>query len=394
MTARLVVVAVVGALVGAVAAQPTGDAFLFARAGATLFSRHAAQLFADPTLQIGPVYAVLTGVADRLALALHLDALPVIGAVMSALVAVSAALLVPHTRRLLEAPWPEAELAAGLAVALAGPTGAASVCGHSEELLAALAIFAAAIFAAARRPVLAGTLVGIAGATKLWGLLGVAVIVLAVAGDRPWPALRRVAGGVAAAVAVVGCCYAPFAILGRVATFDFQWRVGLPAPLGLVLADGHPFTFGWRIGQGLLAVALGTVAALLAKGRPEVAWTVPVTVVAARLLVDPFPQMYYVAALTLCVLVGVWSSAGADRLPALAAVSAVAPLSVGLFAAVGGVPGAAVIALALSLVIAAMLAVARGVAWNSAAGTPVAVRAMVTGTGHGGEQAQQRERSA
>ena len=80
--------------------------------------------------------------------------------------------------------------------------------GHPEELLGGVLCVAAVLAAGARRPVLAGLLLGVAGANKPWAVLAVVPVLVAL-GDR-----RERALALAACAAAGGLLLAPFVVAG------------------------------------------------------------------------------------------------------------------------------------------------------------------------------------
>jgi hypothetical protein len=78
-----------------------------------------------------------------------------------------------------------------------------------------------------------------------------------------------------------------------------------------VLPLGTAFGWPFRILQGALAVGAGVGAARLLRHSRHALWVVPLAVVAARLLLDPVLNAYYLAALQGPIFVG--AAAGASR---------------------------------------------------------------------------------
>ena len=339
----MLVLALIAGVFGAVTSSLTSpnaqDAELFAGAARQLISSSGWDVFTNARLQVGPVYLVALAPFVLLASLLGIDPVPVVSAAFSAAAAICVALLV---RRLVGRAAPVAELGAGLAVVLGTPLHVIAMAGHFEELATMLLLIAAALAARADRPGQAAVLIGLAASCKLWGLLGVAVLMLDDAPLLSMRALLRRAVATTGAVAVVLATYLPFLALSHVATFEHSWMVGAPAPFS-ILAAGSEFTFAMRLLQGTVAVAAGV---LLARSGSTTGidrvWTVPAAVGLSRLLVDPFIQNYYLSPVLVCVALGVWSRAarGPVELKAAVAATAAAPLVLGAVLVASGPAGA------------------------------------------------------
>jgi hypothetical protein len=137
----------------------------------------------------------------------------------------------------------------------------------------------------------AGLLVGLGAGFESWGILGIAVLVLA---PR------------AAAVAVVAAAalYAPFVLFGNFATGEFTWVVTAHSVVGHVVAPGTEFGWPLRLLQGAVAVGAGSALAWRLRNTVHAAWLVPFVVVAVRLLLDPLDSDYYFLGLATPALVG------------------------------------------------------------------------------------------
>lgn len=330
---------VFGAVTSSLTSPNAQDAELFAGAARQLTSSSGLDVFTNARLQVGPVYLAAIAPLVLLAALLDIDPVPVVSAAFSAAAAICVALLV---RRLVGRAAPVAELGAGLAVVLGTPLHVIAMAGHFEELATMLLLIGAALSARADRPGQAAVLIGLSASCKLWGLLGVAVLLLDDAPLLNLRALLRRFIATAGAVAVVLATYLPFLALSRVATFEHSWMVGAPAPFS-ILAAGADFTFAMRLLQGTVAVAAGV---LLARSgstlRIDRVWTVPAAVGLTRLLVDPYIQNYYLSPVLVCLAIGVWSRAarGPAELKVAVAATAAAPLVLGAVLVASGPAGA------------------------------------------------------
>lgn len=285
--ALVVVAAVVAALTSALT-ELSADARLFVDAGIRLLSTDGLNVFDDPKLQTGPADLLLMGVLGLIGRATGIPLVLLVPAVCAALVALL----------LLALPAKSRAARTGLlgSCVLAGPFAAVTISGHYEELLVLVTLLLAAAAAQQDRPARAGVLLGVSAAFKLWGVLGLPVLLLLPV------ARRRVA--VAWASVVLAASYGPFLVLGLVRTFDYEWRGNHPSPIALLVGSS---SYGWplRLGQGLLTVAVGLLVARRWTGSSARWAAVPLACVCARLLGDPNILSYYWAvpiAAALCLL--------------------------------------------------------------------------------------------
>jgi hypothetical protein len=237
----------------------------------------------------------------------------------------------------------------GIGVSLiCGPLAVVGVAGHFEEpLIAGLMLLAAdRVF---RGKDTSGALwLATASGFKLWGFLGVGILLM---NGSPSAWVRRGAIYTAACAA----CYLPFFLWGSVNTFHWVWPVWPSSTLGYFIS-GHAFTFQLRLVQSTLVCVFTAALALRLRSNP---WSVPVMVVAVRLLFDPEQIPYYWVALVLCLSVGAWA-----RLPR--STKLLWPLTTGgAFLAltipylVGSTALRAIHTLALGLLVAALFMIAR-----------------------------------
>src|SRR5438552_5181000 len=142
-----------------------GDLTYFVHRGEQLLSGGWADTFANPQLQSGPLQLVLFGaVRDLGALALLIE------------VGVAALLLYVLGRLGLS---DRARLAVGLLAVASGLTHIAFVYGHPADAVIPLVWVLAGLWARQDRVFAAGAVVGLSAGLELWGVLGVAVLVLA-----------------------------------------------------------------------------------------------------------------------------------------------------------------------------------------------------------------------
>jgi hypothetical protein len=276
-------------------------------------------VFADPVLQVGPLFLLLVGLVARAAEAVGLAPAPAVAAVQAALVAwlgvaVAGGFARDHGRDPRVAQW-----AVGGSLVVGGLLTEGVGSGHPEEVALGLLLALAARAAARGSGVTVGVVIGLATGVKQWGLLGA---VVALHGRR----LRQVVSAAAACVLVLALCYLPFFAWGHVHTFSFRWESADGSSLLRVLAVHLGLTdWGMRLVQGAAAGAAGTLVALRRRGSPLV---VVITVVAVRLLLDPVRLTYYTGPLVAVVLLWVWTAQARPGVVTRIALLAVAPLVV------------------------------------------------------------------
>ena len=335
------VAALTGGLWAATSLRQVPDPTLFAEAGRALFSKQWSDVFSDPQLQVGPLYLAFVGIVAVLAEVLGVPTELAVAIVASALIGLGTVLVTRQALALQNRQSAVVELGAGLTVTLAAPLCATAWGGHFEELITALLLLIAAHFAARSRYALAGVLIGLAACTKMWGLLGIGILLIDVTPTPlvSWVRLRKVLVGLVTAVGVVALGYVPFVAFGDVATLAKTWSTAFPAPLAL-MANGEPFTFTMRAGQAVCAVAAGGVLAVVGRRDVRTLWTVPAVTITARLLLDPFVQSYYLAPLLLITAIGVWAMDSSSHHTRALAVAAAMPVTWLVLTVAGGQLGA------------------------------------------------------
>jgi hypothetical protein len=260
--------------------KPLNDLPYFAKAA----GHFGLDVYADPSLQVGPLWLAAIRVAG--------PALPwLVVAGGSALMAVTLwRLAAGHPLRTLLA-------AAGTTLALVlGLPSFAYASGHAAQLLVPLLWLNAYLDARRGRGARAALLVGTSAGLETWGLLGLP-LVLAL---PPRAALRAAAG----AVAVAATLYLPFVLGGDFRMAEYRWTVADGTPVSLLVRGEFPWSL--RLGQGILAMAAG--AAIVLASRRSVAGGVAAAgaVVAVRLLLDPERHgWYWIAPQFLAVVLGV-----------------------------------------------------------------------------------------
>jgi hypothetical protein len=132
---------------------------------------------------------------------------------------------------------------------------------------------------------------------KLWGGLGLPLLLLV-------PRRRDLATATIAFTTVVVGAFAPFILFGEFTSFDYVWVVKPHSPLAFFI---EPLTaVGWpaRVIQGAAAVGVGSMLAVRSRMSMRAVWSVPLGIVAARMLLDPLDYHYYWLSVGMIVLAG------------------------------------------------------------------------------------------
>lgn len=260
-----------------------GDLVYFVHKGEQLLSGGWADTFSDPKLQSGPLQLMIFGaVRDLGALAFLIE------------LGVAALLLFVLGRLGLS---DRVRVAVGLLAVAAGVTHIAFVYGHPAEAIVPLLWVLAGLWAREGRVLSAGALVGLSAGFELWGVLGVAVLLLA-------PRLTRALAGACVQFVVVAVMLAPFALAGTFRMFDHQWQVTSGTLVGLVVGPSAHFGWPLRLAQASLAIAAGAALALALRRSVHSLWLVPLAVALVRLLLDPVSFGWYWLEAEALVLVG------------------------------------------------------------------------------------------
>jgi hypothetical protein len=268
-------------------ATPPSDAGLYAQAGATMLSGAWQHTYANPAVQSGPLELALISGAKHVGVTQRLFAvaLDVVGAI--ALLLVAASFLGRRARALA---------LFGLAAIALRIVGDMYAGGHPAELFIPLLWLLAAREARGGRTVRAGVLLGLAAGFEVWGILGVAVLVLA-------PRLRRIVPAALLAAALTFAIYLPFALGGDFHMLSYHWTIagGLDARLfGL----DHRFTWGMRLAEGAVVVCVGGAVALCSRRLAASVWLAPAAIASCRLVLDPTIYGYYWDTLLILLLIG------------------------------------------------------------------------------------------
>jgi hypothetical protein len=201
--------------------------------------------------------------------------------------------------------------------------------GHPEEVLGA-ALCVGAVLLAARRPLLAGLLLGLALATKQWALIAV-IPVLAAAGAGSRVKLVALAGAVAAALTLPSVLVDPGAFIDAMRRPAFGLATMRKGSIWGVFADSthvpiadttYRLVPGWlqTIAHPLiLLVTVGGPLALVATRRRFDPLALLALVFLLRCMLDPWDHAYY--HVPMLAALAAWEAIRLGRTPVVAAVS-------------------------------------------------------------------------
>lgn len=262
------------------------DLWILSRAGAELFDSDWIDVFSDKGIQVGPLMLLVQGSLWEVAAATGVRLETLFSLLMQPAVILSCLWLVGTG-----IGDPRRRLAAQIAVALLlfvwEIPWNAYIFGHPTEFLIPILWLVAARLAHGGRPGRAGIAIAASAGLKLWGVLGVPLLLLA-------PEARGRLHGVAAAGAGVALLYGPFLLFGEVNTFEYRWIVESGTGPAWVLDPGAEFGWPPRLLQGAVALSVGAAVALLSRTRDElVVWAPALAIIGARLATDPTAFAYY-----------------------------------------------------------------------------------------------------
>jgi hypothetical protein len=270
---------VAAAVAAALGTRDPADLPYFAHAARTLFSAEWADTFADPALQVGPVFLALVGLVDRIG---GLDLLAyVIQLGVTALLVVTMGRLLRDRRYRLAAQG-----LTGVAAVALGMTQDAYAYGHPAQMVVPLLWLLAGLDAREDRAGRAGALIGLSAGFELWGVLGAPILVLA-------PAVRGAVRGFAIQSVVILALYLPFVFAGEFRMFELGWKVEEWTLVRFLIPAGDDFPWTLRLVQGGLALAFGAALALALRRSPRAVWAVPLGIVGVRVLLDPALYSWY-----------------------------------------------------------------------------------------------------
>jgi hypothetical protein len=288
------------------------DYSVFVDAGDALWRGDLAGVFADPSVQSGPLtVASLSGLDQVAGLLGH----PAIVASLAMAVLASACLtLAIRFRQVVASP----ELAgAGLLVAwtlaaLWGPlTGTWA---HPTHALVPLLWLVCVREAQSRRALHAGLALGVALALDTWAVFGVCALLVLL------PDVRALVRSAAVTIAVAGLAWGPFLVIGT-GSGRMTWRA-LPGSLPDLLGVGDVGA-GYRALQVVVVLVAGGALVVALRHSTDLAWLLPTVLVAVRIVTDGIYLDYYSFPVRAGLLVGVAVLLGRrDRRAGLVAVAA------------------------------------------------------------------------
>jgi hypothetical protein len=275
------------------------DPQLFIEAGKKLFSGDALDVFADETVQEGPLSLLFWGVIGHLADLINVDPRMIAALVIYPGFTFVVVFLIRSALAERDRPSEDLELFAAAIVLFGGLAWTMLSTGHIAEGVIPLLWFQAARHARKGRYDRAGLLIALSAGLKLWGVLGIPILLLNPTFD--WRKLLK-AGAITAAVAAL--FYAPFVLFGEYNAFDYKWDVSDSSLIHDLSPDSATFTWQMRAVQSGVVVALGAALALFGRGRLRALWAVPLGIVAAKLLLDPIVFEYYTLSASVLAVLG------------------------------------------------------------------------------------------
>lgn len=268
-----------------------GDVIFFAHAGETLWSSDWLDVYADPTLQSGPIQLGVLGALSNLADGIGVS----LGAVLAYAIELGAmAALLLVLRRITARKG--LLLVSSLVALVLGVAQSAYLDGHPAQLFVPLLWVVGGLVLRRGQGAWAGALIGFSAGLEVWGLLGVCIFAAA-------PARRVAARGVIFTAVVAAGVFAPFLLLGDFKMPDFEWQVASGTLVSLVVDPGSSYPWAVRLVQALAAIACGGAVGWALRRRSSVIWAAPLAAVLVRLLFDPvFYAAYLIAPLTLALV--------------------------------------------------------------------------------------------
>ncbi len=272
------------------------DVVTFGDAAERLLSNRWADAFSEERVQVGPLYLLLIGLIRASAGVLDVGAKLLLSIVAQVTVVVLVCICVRVAVRRRDELGALIEFGAGASALAAGLAWTAYISGHLEEAVIG-ALWMGSAYAARRgRPGVAGIALAAATGLKLWGLLGIPVLLLL---DSNKARLRAL--GIALGLTVA--LYGPFFIWGEVSTFEYSWPIASPLLVALLGSD-RVFDWPLRVAQGALTIAAGSGLALWLRRAHASVWAVPLGMIAVRIAFDPLPHYYFWMPFELLTIVG------------------------------------------------------------------------------------------
>lgn len=266
------------------------DPQLFIESGKKLLSGDALNVFADPTVQEGPIGLLFWGVIAQISDLVNVDPRMVAALVIYPGFTFAVVFLIRSAFRERERPSEDLELFAAAIVLFGGLAWTMLSTGHIAEGVIPLLWFQAARDARHGRLDRAAILIALSTGLKLWGVLGIPILLLNPEFD--WRKLTRAAAVTGGAIALL---YAPFALFGEFNSLDYKWDIANSSLIHKLFPDSETFTWQMRAAQSAIVVSLGSVLAVFAHGslRPNFDWVAPLVIIAIKTVLDPITFEYY-----------------------------------------------------------------------------------------------------
>ena len=282
------------------------DYVAFSGVGRLVWDGSWGSVFADKTIQAGPLQLALISAFRPLALIRpHLDvvALHLVGSVAVALGLMWGG---AQLRRAAgSAAAPRVELAVGVLALWWGLVDDPSALGHPAQVVVPALWVIAAVGARQNRPIIAGAALAVGSGFETWALLGAAVLLLS-------PSVRSAIRAAAVATGTTAVIWLPFVLAGPFNMLRMEWEVERGTLIAQILGSTS-FTSTMRLMQLAVAVAASAGVALLTRSRSESVWLVPTAAVVARLAFDPLQFSYYWVAPLLLTMLAVMCTTGLRR---------------------------------------------------------------------------------
>lgn len=273
------------------------DPQLFIEAGKKLFSDDALNVFADETVQEGPLGLLFWGVIGQISELVNIDSRMIAALVIYLGFTFAIVFLIRSALAERNRPSEDLEFFAAAIVLFGGLAWTMLSTGHIAEGVIPLLWFQAARDARHGRLDRSGLLIALSAGLKLWGILGIPILLLSSTFDR-----RKLLRAGAITVGVAAAIWLPFALLGEFNSLDYRWPIADSSLIHKFFPDSETFTWQMRVAQSGIVVVLGSAFAVLGRGRLYVLWAVPLGVVAVKLLFDPIVFSYYSLSIALWVL--------------------------------------------------------------------------------------------
>ncbi len=288
------------------------DYSVFVHAGDALWRGDLAGVFADPSVQSGPLTVASLSGLDHLAGLVGQHA--IVASLAMALVASMCLTLAIRFRQVVVSPELAGAslLVAWTLAALWGPL--AGTWAHPTHALVPLLWLVCVREAQSGRALHAGLALGVALALDTWAVFGVCALLVLL------PDVRALVRSVAVTIAVAGLAWGPFVVAGT-GSGRMTWRA-LPGSLPDLLGVGEVGAT-YRAVQVVVVLVVGSTVVVAMRRNSDLAWLLPTVLVTVRILTDGIYLDYYSFPVRVGLLVGVAVLLGRrDRRAALVVVAA------------------------------------------------------------------------